>query len=159
MRSVVGGLLGAAVIGLLTLAASAGADQKIKLKDLPKAVLDALNAKFPDAKLKKAVKNTGDGETFYEIEFTYKDHHYSVECQPDGTFRVIDREIGVKELPGEVAKVLDEKYPKATVSLIEEVTRKDKVELYEVTLITAHKKEMEVQVDPQGKVLKETMKE
>jgi len=158
MRRIAGWLSCAAVTSLLILAASARAE-KIKPDQLPKAVLDAVQAKFPDAKLTQAARETENGETFYELSFTYKDHKYDVECTPRGAFRKIEKLLDVKELPREVAKTLAEKYPRASLNEILEVTRKDRVEYYEVALVTADKSEVEVQIDPKGKLLKEEKKD
>ena len=56
---------------------------------------------------------------------------------PDGTWIAIDKQLDVKELPKAVAKTLEEKYPKAKYDVIEEVTKKEKIEYYEVELTTA----------------------
>jgi uncharacterized membrane protein YkoI len=124
-----------------------------------KAVGEAIQKKFPDAKLTEAAQESENGETFYELSFTYKDHNYDVECTPSGDFRKIEKHIEVKELPRAVAKILDEKYPKASLNEILEVTMKDRVEFYEVALVTADKSEVEVQIDPKGKILKEDKKD
>jgi uncharacterized membrane protein YkoI len=158
MGNVTGKLTCAAVMGLLMLTASARAE-KIKLDGIPKPVLDAVKTKFPDAKLTEAARETEGGETFYELSFTYKDHRYDVECTPQGAFRKIEKQLAARELPREIARVLDEKYPRAKLHEILEVTKKDKVEYYEVALVTADKSEVEVQIDPKGKILKEEKKD
>jgi uncharacterized membrane protein YkoI len=159
MRRFVAGLAAVAALGWLAVAVTRADEEKIDLDKVPKPVLDAVKAKFPDAKLTGASKETEDGKVIYEVAFTYKDHKYEVECLADGTFVAIDRQIDEKELPKEVAKALEEKYPKAKYDLIEEVTKKDKIEYYEVELTTADKKKVEVLVDPSGKILKEEKKE
>jgi uncharacterized membrane protein YkoI len=135
------------------------AEEKVPLDKLPKPVTDALKDKFPDAKLKKAVKETQGGETIYEVSLTFKDHKYTVECTPEGAIRQIDRELEPKELPAALTRALDDKYPKAHINFIEEVTLKDKIERYEVTIVTADKKEIEVHLAPDGKILKEVNKD
>ena len=146
-----------AAMSLLLLTASAYGE-KIKLDRLPKPVLDAVKSKFPDAKLTEAARESENGETFYELSFTYKDHRYDVECKPNGDFRKIEKLLTAKELPKEDAKILEEKYPRARLNEILEVTKKDKIEYYEVALVTADKSEVEVQIDPKGKILKEENK-
>jgi len=158
MGNVTGKLTCAAVMGLLMLTASARAE-KIKLDGIPKPVLDAVKTKFPDAKLTEAARETEGGETFYELSFTYKDHRYDVECTPQGAFRKIEKQLAAKELPKEVAKILEEKYPRARLNEILEVTKKDKIEYYEVALVTADRREVEVQLDPKGKILREEKKD
>jgi hypothetical protein len=131
-------------------------EEKVALDKLPKAVLDAFKAKFPGAKITGAAKEKDDqGKDMFELAFTYKDYKYEAELQPDGTFIAIDKQIAFKELPKPVASTLDEKFPKATYKVIEEVTKKNKVEYYEIALVTAANESMEVLVDPAGKILKE----
>jgi uncharacterized membrane protein YkoI len=158
MRYATGWLI-AALLGCFVLASAARAEEeKIPLDKVPKAVVDAVKKKFPDVKLDKASTEKEDGKTIYELAFTYKDSKYEVECEEDGTIVAIDKVITAKELPKEVAKTLEEKYPKATYKTIEEVTKKDKIAHYEIDLVTADKKGIEVEIDPSGKVLKEEKK-
>jgi uncharacterized membrane protein YkoI len=143
----------------LVISLSSARAEKIKLNRVPKAVLDAVMKTFPDAKLKEAAREAEGGETFYELSFTFKDHRYDVECTPRGVFRKIERQLAAKELPKEVSKLLDEKYPRAKLNEILEVTKNDKIEYYEVALVTSDKSEVEVQLDPKGKILKEEKKD
>jgi hypothetical protein len=147
----------AVLVALFALAAKTSAGEKdIPLDKLPKAVVDAFKAKFPGAKLTKAVEEKDDaGKPMFELGFTFKGYKYEVELQPDGTFIAIDKQIDFKELPKAVAKTLVDKYPKATYKIIEEVTKKDKVEYYEIALVTVDNVTFEVLVDPSGKTLKE----
>jgi hypothetical protein len=133
--------------------------EKVKVDQLPKGVLDAVKTKFPDSKLTEASRETEGGETFYELSLTYKDHRYGVECTPQGDFRKIEKQLAAKELPKKVAKVLEDRYPRARLHEILEVTMKDKIEYYEAALVTAEKSEVEVQIDPKGKILKEDKKD
>jgi uncharacterized membrane protein YkoI len=71
----------------------------------------------------------------------------------------LNRQIELKELPNTVAKSIEEKYPKARINLIEEVIKNDKVTHYELALVTADKKEVDVEIDPEGKILKEERSE
>jgi uncharacterized membrane protein YkoI len=148
-----------AAFGILLFAPVVQADEeKVPLDKMPKAVIDAVKKKFPDAKITETSKEKEDGKTIYEVAFTFKDYKYEVECEEDGTIIAIDKQIEAKELPKDVAKALEEKYPKATYKLIEEVTKKEKIAYYEVDLVTADKKEVEVEIDPSGKILKEEKK-
>jgi hypothetical protein len=160
MRRVGKSLIAAAVLGVLAAAALRADEEKVDLDKVPKAVLDAVKKKFPDAKLTGATKEKGDdGKEIFEIEFTFKDHKYEAELKPDGTFIAIDKQLEFKELPEAVAKTLKEKYPDAKYDMIEEVTKNDKIVEYEIELTTADKKKIEVLIDPSGKVTKEEKKE
>jgi hypothetical protein len=134
-------------------------EEKIALDKVPKVVLDAFKAKFPEGKLTGASIETEEGKKIYELLFTFKDHKYEMELEPNGTIIAIDKILDEKELPEAVAKTLAAKYPKAKFNMIEEVTKKDKIEYYEVDLTTADKVHVEVLVDPSGKITKEEKKE
>jgi uncharacterized membrane protein YkoI len=148
----------ATLVLVVTMATVRADEEKIELDKLPKPVLAAVKAKFPDAKLTGAAKETEGGKTIYEVAFTFKGHKYEVECNPDGTFVAIDKQIEAKDLPAAVAKALKEKYPNAKYKVIEEVTKNDKVAEYEVELTTSDNKSVEVVFDPSGKLLKEEKK-
>ena len=158
MRMAGKSLIAVAVLGLLAAVALRADEEKIDLDKVPKAVIDAVKKKFPDAKLTGASKEKEDGKEIFEIEFTYKDHKYEAELKPDGTFIAIDKQLEFKELPEPVAKTLKEKYPNAKYDMIEEVTKNDKIAEYEIELTTADKKKIEVIIDPSGKVTKEETK-
>jgi hypothetical protein len=146
----------AALAALIVVAAGArGDEEKLPLDKVPEKVLDAFKKKFPDAKLTGASKETEDGKPIIELEFTFKDHKYEAELTPDGEFIAIDKQIEAKEMPAAVLKTLEERYPKAKYDIIEEVTKKDKIEYYEIELTTADKNKLEVLIAPDGKFLKE----
>ena len=159
MNKFLSGLAGLAVAVIALTAFVRAGEEKIDLDKVPKPVMEAVKAKFPDAKLTGASKETEGDKTVYEVAFTFKDHKYEVECTPEGKFIAIDKQIEAKDLPKAVAKTLEEKFPKATYNIIEEVTKDDKIAEYEVELTTADKKGIEVVLDPAGKVLKEEKKE
>jgi hypothetical protein len=156
-RFVIG--LGIVAVLALVVAAARSDEEKVPMDKVPKAVLDAFKAKFPGAKLTGATTEKDDaGKQIYELAFTFKDYKYEAELYPDGAWIAIDKQIEFKELPKAVAKTLEDKFPKATYKIIEEVTKKDKIEYYEMELVTAEKKSLEVLVDPSGKILKEEEK-
>lgn len=152
MRSVMSWGVAGLVVVLATLAAVRADEEKIALDKLPKAVLDAVKDKYPDAELVGAEKESEDGKTVYEVKIKNKGQKLEVTFKPDGTLTTVEKEIEVKALPKEVTDALDAKYPKATLEKAEEVTEGDKV-TYEVQLTTADKKSLEVELDPKGKVL------
>ena len=106
----------------------------------------------------KAEKETEDGKTLYEVAITSEGSKIEVTVTEDGKIVEIEKEIPVKDLPKAVAEAIDSKYPKATLQVIEEITKGDKV-AYEVHLVTTDKKALEVVFDPTGKVTKEEKQE
>jgi uncharacterized membrane protein YkoI len=146
------------VAGFLVLGAAAWADEeKVSLDKLPKAVVTALKDRFPNAELKSAEKETADGKTVYDVSLKHKGDNYEVAVSPEGVITGYEKEIPAKDLPKAVSKTLESKYPKATIKMVEEVykvkDKKDELEYYEVALVTADKKKMEVNVAPDGKII------
>ena len=58
-------------------------DAAIQVQDLPKEVVDAVRAKFPDAQLQKAKKKVVDGKPFIGVGLTSKGIH-SISLTPKG---------------------------------------------------------------------------
>jgi hypothetical protein len=46
--------------------------EAIQIQDLPKEVVDAVKAKFPDAQMQKAKKKVENGKTFFSVGLTTK---------------------------------------------------------------------------------------
>ena len=155
----------AALAAALAWAPSVRADdeEKVPLDKVPKAVIDAVKARFPDAELKEASKETEDGKTIYEVGITSKKDKMDVSLTADGDIVEIEKEIDAKDLPKAASKALEDKYPKAEYKKAEEVTKvekkAEKLAYYEVLLTTADKKKVEVEVDPDGKILNEEKKD
>jgi hypothetical protein len=153
-------LVPAAAFCLVILTSASQADEKkIPLNQVPRAVLDAVKARFVDAKLVGAETETEEGKTVYEIAITHKDQKIEVEVTPDGKITEYEKKIAAKDLPKAATDVLEGKYPQATYKVVEEVTKvqdgQEKLAYYEVLLVTAANKKFEVVVTPQGKITKE----
>jgi hypothetical protein len=149
---------GVALLALAAVCVRADEEEKIPLDKLPKAVVDAVKAKFPKAKLVSAEKEKEDGKTFYEVAIKDGDSNIEVILTPEGKITAIEKEIEVKDLPKAVTDAFESKYPKATVKKVEEITKEDKLYGYELLIVTAEKKKLEVTFDPKGKVLEEEKK-
>ncbi|HEY7154112.1 MAG TPA: PepSY domain-containing protein [Gemmataceae bacterium] len=147
-----------ALSGVLARADDEAKEEKVSLDKVPKAALDAVKAKFKDAKLVSAQTEKEDGKLVYEINLQHKGQTIEVTVTPDGKIVSIEKTIAAKDLPKEVAKTIESKYPKATIEIAEEVTEGGKTN-YEVLLALADKKKVEVVLDPTGKILKEEKKE
>jgi hypothetical protein len=150
-----------AVIVVLAAVSRAG-EENVPLDKVPKAVLVAVKARFPKAKPVSAGKETEDGKTVYEVAIKDGDQPVDVTLTPDGTVVEIEKRIAAADLPRAVAKALEDKYPKAAYKVVEEVIKvkdgKEKLEYYEVLLVTAGKKKLEVAVTPAGELVKEEAK-
>ncbi len=160
MRPPTGLIAGLAALGLvLLLIATRRDEEKAPHIELPKAVLDAIKARFPNGKLTGTKKEVEDGETEYEVTLEDKGRKFEVTLTAEGVITDIEKEIAAKELPETVAKALEAKYPKAVYKTIKEIIEVEKKEEtvtgYEVLLVTADKKKVAVDVDPDGEITKE----
>jgi len=156
--------LGGGVAGVLVFLATAAHSQEenVPLDKVPKPVLEAVKARFQDAEVSGASKETEDGKLVYEITIKHKKQNIDVTLTPEGEILMIEKEIAAKDLPEKVSKALEDKYPKATYKIVEEiikVEKKDeKLAYYEVLLVTSEKKTLEVQVNAEGKIINEEKK-
>jgi len=130
-----------------------GEEVEISIDKLPKAVVDAVKAKFKEAKIESAIQEkTSDGKTMYEVSLKHGGHNIDVSLTAEGKITISERELDAKDLPQPVAKTLADKYAKATFKRVEELTEDGKT-TYEILLDTADKKTLEVIVDAQGKIV------
>jgi uncharacterized membrane protein YkoI len=147
-----GSFLGVATLALLLGSAVRADEEKVALAKVPGPILAAVKKQFPGAKLVAAGKEKEDGKTVYEVSLQYKGHNYDVTATPEGKVVEVEKEITAGDLPKAVKGALDARYPKATLKKVEEITKDDKV-AYEVLLVSAEKKTIEIKLDSRGKVL------
>ena len=138
-------------------------EEKVPLDKVPKAILETVKKRFPKAEVKEASKELNDEKkTVYEITLKENGKNIDVTLTPEGKLLVIEKEIDRKDLPKAVAATFEEKYPKATYKIVEEVIKvvdgKETLEYYEALLETADKKMFEVEILPDGKFKSETEK-
>jgi len=155
------GFLGA--FTLLLFVASIGLraeEESVPPDKIPKAVMDSLLKKFPKAKVDKCHKATEDNAVVYDIEFKEGDRKCEADIKEDGTYINYEKAIAAKDLPKAVTEAIEKRYPKSTLKEIMEETevkgKEEKLSAYEVVLVTADKKEEEVRVSPDGKILEDT---
>ncbi len=148
----------ALVLGLgmsLACSGSRADDEKIALDKVPKAVLDAVKAKYPGASLREAEKDVDDGKTFYEISITHKAHAIVVVTQPDGAVVAVEKTLTVAEVPASVSKAIKAKYPKAQIKNAEEIEEDGKT-TYEIVIEKTPGKNAGLVLDSAGKILDES---
>lgn len=154
MRRVVYLLAASAALTLLSATTIRADEEKIPLDKVPKAVLDAVKAKFKGAKLTGAVREKKEDKIAYEISLKYKGQTIEATVTPAGKIVSFEKSIAIKELPQAVRKAIKAKYPKATIKAAEVLTEGEKVS-FEVQLATADKKRIEATLDATGKILNE----
>lgn len=135
-------------------------EEKVPLDKIPKAVMEALTAKFPNAKIDKCTKAKEGDDVVYDIEFKEGTRKCEADIKENGTYINYEKAIEAKDLPKAAREAIDKKYPKAKLKEIMEETevkgKDEKVVAYEVVLETADKKEVEVKVSKDGKILEDS---
>jgi hypothetical protein len=133
-------------------------EDKVPLDKLPKPIIEVLKKKFPKAELVEASKEIEDGKTEYEVTIKDDGKKIDVTLTAEGTILGMEKEMAAKDLPKAVTDTLESKYAKATYKTVEAVIKikdgKETLEHYEVLLITADKKKVEVVVTVDGKITK-----
>src|SRR5947209_3088008 len=81
------------LVFLVAAAPSRADEEKIALDKLPKAVVDAIKAKYPDAKLVGAEKETSGDKTFYEVVIKNKDRSIELLLTPEGKIVTVEQEV------------------------------------------------------------------
>jgi uncharacterized membrane protein YkoI len=139
-------------------AVAARADEEmVPLDELPKAVVEAIKAKFPKAELVSADKETDKDKTTYEVTIKNGGQELEVSVTPEGKILTVAREIPLTDLPKAVVAAIKTRYPRATLKSAEEISEDDKVVEYDV-VIAVGKKQLEVTFDPKGKFIEEEEK-
>jgi hypothetical protein len=137
-------------------AAQAGAD-------IPARVLNALTTKFPQAKIDKSSKEKEDGRDVYDLEFTQGGKKFEADIFADGTFHNWEQQISASELPQPVVQTVARQFPKAAMKEIMAVTEvtggNERLEGYEIVVQRTHKKDVELTIAPDGKILEGPGKE
>lgn len=101
VNSSVHGLLFAGLF-LAAPAATAQGTAKPELDKIPKKVMNALKAKFPNPVIQKWTKEKEGDLVLFDIEFKQGDRHFEADIKDDGTFQNWEKEISVQDLPAAV---------------------------------------------------------
>jgi len=128
-------------------------EEKVPLDKLPAKIKEAVKAKFPDAEQVSAEKEKEDGKILFEVNVKNKGKVVEITLTEDGKIVELETEITVADLPKAVTEAFEKKYPKATVTKVEEVIAGEKTK-YEL-LITFGEKKLEVSFDPKGAFIEE----
>jgi hypothetical protein len=149
-----------AFITFLNIGAGRAQDEPVRADKIPKAVMDALLAKFPKAKIDKCTKAKEGDDIVYDIEFKHEGRKCEADITANGVYINYEKAIDVRNLPKAVKDAIQRRYPKATLKEIMEETevhgKNEKIAAYEVVLVTADNQDVEVKVSPEGKILEDT---
>jgi len=125
----------------------------IDISELPQVVLDAIQAKYPDAEIDDAETN-GDDEG-YEIDLDQGDDEIKVEYRSDGTFVYEERELDYEDLPAAVTAVLEKDFAESEFGDIEEQQFASGKVIYDIDIEYSQVgTQIELRVDSTGTVLR-----
>jgi hypothetical protein len=144
--------LAAGIVSLLSFSVFAQ-DVKLKKKQVPRAVIAAFKAAYPQATIRGYGREKENGKVYYELESVEGQITRDVLYNPDGSVAEVEESIPSGDLPVDALGALRAKYPGAVVTLAEKITRGD------VTEYEAHarvgKKRVSMEFDANGKPLKQ----
>ncbi|MCR4439797.1 MAG: hypothetical protein QHJ34_10560 [bacterium] len=127
---------------------------------IPKAVKDALLARFPTAEIGRATRAKEGGAIVYDVEFKEGDRKCEADIREDGSYINYEKAIAPSDLPEAIRQAIEERYPESTLKEAMEETevrgKEERLSAYEVTITTTNDKEAEVRVSAQGKILEDS---
>ena len=128
--------------------------KEVSKHEVPKAVLEAFEKAYPNAKEVEFEKEIFEGKAAYEVEYKENGREYEILYNSDGVILQIEETLDVKALPEPIIQAISKAYPKATIEDAERVIKPDgTVTVYEVEIKTGGKK-LELELDANGKILK-----
>lgn len=153
------------VLALEVASATAAVAQEVAITpdQIPPTVMTALLDKFPSAKVNKATREREDGTIVYDLEFTQDGRRCEADIREDGRFLNYEKAIPESTLPRAVQVAVAKQAPGARVIEVMEETAVSGTEehrsAYEVVLRGSAKKEFELRLAPNGKVLEDSRTE
>jgi hypothetical protein len=127
---------------------------------IPAVVMKALLARFPRARIDKSTRAVEDNVVIYDIEFTQGTRKCEADIRENGTYVNFEQAIEARNLPRVVRDAIEKRYPRATLKEVMEETevkgKEERRSAYEIVLVTSDKKDEEVRVSPDGRILEDT---
>ena len=128
--------------------------KEVSKHEVPKAVLEAFEKAYPNAKEVEFEKEIFEGKAAYEVEYKENGREYEILYNSDGVILQIEETLDVKALPEPIIQAISKAYPKATIEDAERVIKSDgTITVYEIEIKTEGKK-LELELDSNGKILK-----
>ena len=128
------------------------AEKKIKMKDLPPAVQQAVKEQSKTATLKGLATEVENGKTLYEAEMTVGGHSKDVSFDADGKVVSVEEEVTLESIPEAAREAIQKSSAKGKLRKVESVTANGTT-FYEAQ-IRRGMKTTEVKVDANGKPVK-----
>jgi uncharacterized membrane protein YkoI len=128
------------------------AEQKLKVKDLPKAVQKTVQDLVKDAELKGLSKEEEKGQTVYEVETLKNGKTRDARIDARGVILEVEAGSTLKEIPGPAKAAIEKAAMGGEIWKVEAVT-KNGVTAYEAA-ITKAGKNTEIKVTSDGSIIR-----
>jgi uncharacterized membrane protein YkoI len=129
-------------------------EKELSKNQVPKAVIAAFDKAYPNAKGLEFEEEMFEGKVAYEVEYKKNGMEYEFLYSADGVLLQKEEEIDGETLPVPIVQAIKKAYPKAEIKEAEQVMKPDNtVTGYEVE-IKAAGKEIELELDVGGTILK-----
>jgi uncharacterized membrane protein YkoI len=130
----------------------ADSEKKVKMKDLPAAVQQAVKEQSKGATLKGLTTDVDDGQTLYEAELSVDGHGKDVSFDAFGKVVSVEEEVVLASLPAAARSAVEKAVGTGKLQKIESVNENGK-SLYEAA-ISKDGKSSEVKIDANGTTLR-----
>lgn len=141
----------------------AAQEPKASGRTIPANVMATLTAKFPQAKIDQWSREKEDGKEVYDIEFRQADRKFEADIFADGTIHNWEQQVAASDLPQAVVQAVSRQFPKAPMKEIMAVTEvtngNEHLAGYEIVVKRTLKKDVEMTIAPDGKILEGPKKE
>ncbi|MSV29210.1 MAG: hypothetical protein EXQ52_10800 [Bryobacterales bacterium] len=129
-------------------AADTNTETKIKMKDLPVAVQNAVAGQRGNATLKGLTREVEDGTTLYEAEFKVNGRGRDVSFDESGNLVSVEEEVALDSIPAAARDAIKSRAAEGKIKFVEKVT-KGSVMYYEAQVKTG-RADSEVKVNADG---------
>ncbi len=144
-----------AALALATSVPSSAREQRVKIDDLPAAVKQTVLEVSKGVKLRELTREVENGETFYEAELEVNGRTRDVIMDASGIVVLIEEEVDWNLVPAAVRATIETAAQGRKILFVETLTRNDKIEAYEAHVRKWWWREMEIKVDPEGRLIEE----
>jgi hypothetical protein len=117
----------------------AQAQEVVEEENVPEVVVDKFNNLFPTAKANQWTQHTN----IYFVDFVYDNYETQASLEKDGRWLSTVIKMGVEDMPRNVAKNLNEKFPEHEI-LLSQYTEKSGAEYYYYVQILANEEKIEL---------------
>lgn len=141
----------AALITTLVLPVFSAQASKLKLSEVPKAVINSMKAEHPDAIKIEVDKEFHFGRVFYEVKYKTKGKDHDTLFDPQGKHFGHEDEIEISALPQAIMNKLKQTFKQLSIKKAEKINHPDGRVEYEID-VKGDGEPWELAMSPAGKI-------